>query len=132
VPTNLSQVGINVFGVSFPFVRTGFAHLIRTKRYADRKRNKKTPDATSVKRERKTINHKRLQVAEAGIEPDSVSGDAASGLRQSQSQSGTESGTVGGDSAQLDPDLATLVVAWPSLPETTRQSIVAMIRGAIS
>jgi hypothetical protein len=46
-------------------------------------------------------------------------------------ESGTESGTVGAQLAPIDPDLAAVVNAWPTLPETTRRQIAATIREAV-
>jgi hypothetical protein len=47
---------------------------------------------------------------------------------------GTESGTVGGDSANnqqlADPDLAKVVMAWPNLPAAIRAGILAMVQAA--
>jgi hypothetical protein len=43
---------------------------------------------------------------------------------------GTKSGTVGAESELADPDLIELVNAWPTLPEATRASILAMVRTA--
>jgi branched-subunit amino acid aminotransferase/4-amino-4-deoxychorismate lyase len=45
-------------------------------------------------------------------------------------QGGAKSGALSGDSAPIDPDLAAVVAAWPTLPEATRQSIVAAVKVA--
>ncbi len=39
-----------------------------------------------------------------------------------------ESGAVGADSPPICPDLAELIEAWPTLPETTRAAILELIR----
>jgi hypothetical protein len=52
------------------------------------------------------------------------------------SKRGTESGTLGDDSAprpiKADPDLASVIAAWPNLPEAIRTGIVAMVKAAKS
>jgi hypothetical protein len=45
-------------------------------------------------------------------------------------QRGTESGTVATDPTPIDPDLAKIIDAWPTLPEPIRAGILAMIRAA--
>jgi hypothetical protein len=46
-------------------------------------------------------------------------------------QGGAKSGALSGDSALNDPDLLAVVNAWPTLPETTRRGILALVRTAI-
>jgi hypothetical protein len=41
---------------------------------------------------------------------------------------GTESGTLAAQLAQTDADLQVVIDAWPSLPESTKQSILALIQ----
>ena len=43
---------------------------------------------------------------------------------------GAESGALPADSAPIDPDLAALIDAWPTLPEAIRQSILVFARAA--
>jgi hypothetical protein len=43
---------------------------------------------------------------------------------------GAESGALGAPMAPLDPDLAAVVDAWPTLPEPIRAGILGMIRTA--
>jgi len=63
-------------------------------------------------------------VAEAGLERTANS----SGNTGYSEKGGAESGASSGDSRPLDPDLMAVVNAWPTLPETTRQSILTIIR----
>ena len=44
---------------------------------------------------------------------------------------GAESGALGSEFDSVDPVLAEVVKAWPSLPETVRAGIVAMVRAAV-
>jgi hypothetical protein len=50
-------------------------------------------------------------------------------------QRGTESGTVGDDSANnqqgIDADLASVIEAWPSLPADTRKMIAGVVKVTI-
>lgn len=41
---------------------------------------------------------------------------------------GAESGAVSSKTAPIDPDLARIIDAWPTLPETTRVAIVRAIQ----
>ena len=45
-------------------------------------------------------------------------------------QSGTPCGTPHADSALSDPDLQTIITAWPTLPESTKAKIMVAIRKA--
>jgi hypothetical protein len=42
----------------------------------------------------------------------------------------TESGTIDGEKAPLDPDLAKIVAAWPGLPPAVRSAVLAIVRDA--
>jgi hypothetical protein len=44
-------------------------------------------------------------------------------------QGGAESGALGVRGRPIDPELAAVVDAWPTLPAATRSAILAMIRG---
>ena len=52
----------------------------------------------------------------------------SSGNRGVAVQGGAKSGALSGNSAPIDPDLALVVNAWPTLPEATRRQVVAMVR----
>jgi len=65
-------------------------------------------------------------VAEAGLERTANS----SGNTGHSEKGGAESGASSGDSAPIDPNLTAVVAAWPDLPETVRQTIVAAVRAA--
>jgi hypothetical protein len=58
----------------------------------------------------------------------------SNGKTENHATRGTESGTLGDDSASnrqpADPDLADVVNAWPSLPEALKAGIVAMVKAA--
>ena len=43
-------------------------------------------------------------------------------------QSGAESGALGAQNAPFDPDLATVVEAWPGLPAAIKADILAMVQ----
>lgn len=45
-------------------------------------------------------------------------------------QGGAESGALGAREAPLDPQLAAVARAWPTLPEPIKAGILAMIRAA--
>ena len=42
-------------------------------------------------------------------------------------QGGAKSGALSGDSAPIDPDLAAVVAAWPTLPKATRRRVVEIV-----
>jgi hypothetical protein len=65
-------------------------------------------------------------VAEAGLERTANS----SGNTGHSEKGGAESGASCGDSRPIDPDLMAVIAAWPDLPETVRQSIMAAVRAA--
>jgi hypothetical protein len=43
----------------------------------------------------------------------------------------TKSGTVDGEKAPSDPDLAKIVAAWPRLPDAVRSAIPVIVNNAI-
>jgi hypothetical protein len=65
-----------------------------------------------------------VSVAEAGLERTANS----SGNTGYSEKGGAESGASSGNSAPIDPDLMAIVNAWPDLPKTARQAILAIIQ----
>ena len=65
-------------------------------------------------------------MAGAGIEhpPQNGANSSAAG------QSGAECGALAAPKATLDPQLAAVVEAWPTLPEPIKAGILAMVRAA--
>ena len=45
-------------------------------------------------------------------------------------ESGAESGALGAREAPIDADSATVVDAWPTLPEAVKAGVLAMVRAA--
>ena len=43
---------------------------------------------------------------------------------------GTESGTLGAQTALIDPDLQSVVEAWSSLSDGTKKAILALVRSS--
>ena len=65
-----------------------------------------------------------------GLEPESGSGLLSNDLRQSPNQFGTETGTVGGETGTVDPDLRAVVTAWPGLAESAREAVLRIVAEA--
>ena len=61
-----------------------------------------------------------------GVEPPPENTDKTGVLNQS----GAESGALDAQKAELSPELAAVVEAWPKLPPAIRAGILAMIRAA--
>ena len=70
------------------------------------------------------------RVTPTGFEPVSVSGDEGRTCTKKDSAGVADLYANQPDSTVIDPDLATVVRAWPGLPEATRAGIVAMVRAA--
>jgi hypothetical protein len=51
-------------------------------------------------------------------------------LRHTPNQRAAECAAVGDDSSPIDPDLASVIEAWDSLPPAIREAILAMLRAA--
>lgn len=51
------------------------------------------------------------------------------GKTASRKSGGAESGAFSADSSQIDPDLARIVAAWPTLAEPIKRAIVALVNG---
>ena len=68
-------------------------------------------------------------VAEEGLEPLAASPLQHHELLQQADQLGAESGAIR-LRILLDPDLAQLIEAWPTLPPAIREAILTMLRAA--
>ena len=55
-------------------------------------------------------------------------GANSSGNTGSDVRRDANSDAVCGDSIPIDPDLAAVVAAWPTLPESTRAAVLALVR----
>lgn len=69
-------------------------------------------------------------VGDTGLEPSQDSPEITQVQAEGGAESGAESGAVGAPKAPFDHDLADVVQAWPSLADTIRAGILAMIRAA--
>lgn len=65
-----------------------------------------------------------------GLEPVNVTARKNSKLQNQAVSGGAESGADSDDFAQIDPDLAMLLDAWPTLPEPVKAGILAMVKAA--
>ena len=73
-----------------------------------------------------------VDMAEAGLEPDSVTPCGQRDLGKSPGPRAAKSGAVDARELPLDPDLAVVVEVWPTLPEATRQAVLRIVREARS
>jgi hypothetical protein len=71
----------------------------------------------------------KIQADGEGFDAVSVTACADKGLPQSPIQGEAESEAVCPKCASIDPDLAAVVDAWPSLPATIKAGIVSMALG---
>jgi hypothetical protein len=69
-------------------------------------------------------------VVPPGFEPGDVTPSQPEDLRHTSNQRAAESGAVGDDSPPINPDLASVIEAWDSLPPAIREAILAMLRAA--
>ena len=65
-----------------------------------------------------------------GNRTDSLNHPAGNTLRDSVFGSAAECAAVGDDLPPLDPELAQVIEAWPTLPPAIREAILAMLRAA--
>jgi len=63
----------------------------------------------------------------AGLEPANITNRVTGQLEKTQEQSGALSGAESDVSEDFDADLRKVMDAWPTLPETVRRNIVAMV-----
>jgi len=69
-------------------------------------------------------------VVPTGFEPGDVTPYQPKDLRQTPSQRAAECAAVGDDFPPIDPELASVIEAWPTLPPAIREAILAMLRAA--
>ena len=65
-----------------------------------------------------------------GNRTDSLNHPAGNTLRDSVFGSAAECAAVGDDLPPLDPELASVIEAWPTLPQAIREAILVMLRAA--
>ena len=65
-----------------------------------------------------------------GLEPSDVTSSENTDLRQTPNQRAAKSAAVGDDLPPIDPELASVIGAWPTLPPAIREAILAMLRAA--
>ena len=51
-------------------------------------------------------------------------------LRHADNRSAAQFGAVGDENRSIDPDLAAVIEAWPTLPEAVKAGILAMVNAA--
>jgi len=66
-------------------------------------------------------------VSGIGLEGNPATSDAVTTCEDGVSAGGAESGAVGPEIGKVDPALASLVVAWPSLTASVKARILAII-----
>ena len=69
-------------------------------------------------------------MGDTGLEPHHVTTGVSKDLANSAPTSAAESGAVRAQAPVDDPDLATVMSVWPSLPEAVRVGIMAMVQAA--
>ena len=70
------------------------------------------------------------EVTPTGLDRTKPNTFQVSSLRDMVILSAAESGAVGGERAETDPDLARLIHLWPTLPASARRSILAVAEAA--
>ena len=65
-----------------------------------------------------------------GLEPGDVTPSQPEHLRQTLNQRAAECAAVGDDLPPIDPELASVIESWSTLPPAIREAILAMLRGA--
>ena len=69
-------------------------------------------------------------VVPTGFEPGDVTPSQTKDLRHTPNQRAAECAAVEDDSPPIDPELASVIEAWDSLPPAIREAILAMLRAA--
>ena len=73
----------------------------------------------------------KQKIAEAGIEPESVTEHDGNELWKMDFVSGAESGAVGARTGFDDVRLARLIEVWPTLPEAVRSSVCELVESTL-
>jgi hypothetical protein len=71
------------------------------------------------------------QVGDTGFEPLDATACQNKELHKPVIQSGAKSGALEAHLGDFPPDLVMVISAWPKLPETVRENIVAMVRKVV-
>jgi len=69
-------------------------------------------------------------MGDTGLEPEIVTNCQINNLQKLENPGAAESGAVGAQNTEIDPELAKIVAAWPGLPDAIRAGIVAMVAAA--
>ena len=69
-------------------------------------------------------------VVPTGFEPGDVTPSESTDLRHTRNQRAAECAAVGDDSSPIDPDLASVIEVWDTLPPAICEAILAMLRAA--
>ena len=69
-------------------------------------------------------------VVPTGFEPGDVPHSQPPDLRQTPNQRAAERAAVGDDLPPIDPELASVIESWSTLPPAIREAILAMLRAA--
>jgi hypothetical protein len=69
-------------------------------------------------------------MGDTGLEPPSVSGRESNDLGQSSGAGAAKSDASDRKNAATDPDLQSVVDAWPTLPDAVKAGILAMVRAS--
>ena len=65
-----------------------------------------------------------------GLEPGDVTPSQPEHLRQTLNQRAAECAAVGDDLPPIDPELASVIEAWSTLPPAIREAVLATLRAA--
>ena len=77
-----------------------------------------------------SVRQNLCQVPPAGLEPSDVTSSENKDLRQTPKQRAAKSAAVGDDLPPIDPELASVIEAWPTLSPAIREAVLAMLRAA--
>ena len=69
-------------------------------------------------------------VVPTGFEPGDVTPSVPEDLRQTPNQRAAECAAVGDDLLPINPELASVIEVWDTLPPAIREAILAMLRAA--